>query len=188
MEKKVKLIKTKKELKRILNYESYRYFGRKYRISDLIFRINEKKELFYFNYLLRKSEYFLNTNKKILCKYYKFKLNRHSLKYSIFLPINTIDEGFKMVHIGPIMINAKYIGKNFVVHRSAEIVAGGNNDFKPIILDNVLVFVNSTITGNVILGNNTIVAANALVNKSFECGNVLIGGVPSKILKENISF
>lgn len=132
MERKIELIKSKKILKKILSYESHRYFGRKYRILDLIFRFNEKRELFYFNYLLRKTEFYLNTNRKILSKYYKFKLNRHSLKYSIFLPLNTIDEGFKMMHIGPIMINANYIGKNFVVHRNVEIVAGGGMILSPL--------------------------------------------------------
>lgn len=42
---------------------------------------------------------------------------------------------------------------------------------------------NSVILPGVILGEGTIVAAGAVVSKSFPEGNVVIGGVPAKILK-----
>lgn len=43
---------------------------------------------------------------------------------------------------------------------------------------------NSVILPGVILGNNTIVAAGSVVTKSFEMGNIIIGGVPAKIIKK----
>ena len=39
----------------------------------------------------------------------------------------------------------------------------------------------------VTLKNNTIVSTGAIVTKSFE-GNVLIGGIPATVLKENVSW
>ncbi|CAN5268168.1 N/A [soil metagenome] len=42
---------------------------------------------------------------------------------------------------------------------------------------------NVVILPNVNLGDNTIVAAGAVVNKSFD-GNCIIGGVPAKIIKQ----
>ena len=57
-----------------------------------------------------------------------------------------------------------------------------------IVLGNhVWIGANSTILKNVILGNNVVVAAGSVVTKSFP-DNVLIGGVPAKIIKENINW
>ena len=61
---------------------------------------------------------------------------------------------------------------------SRELISKGNI----IIGDNVWVGDKATILSGVQLGNNVIVAANAVVNKSFP-SNCLIGGVPAKIIK-----
>lgn len=42
---------------------------------------------------------------------------------------------------------------------------------------------NAVILPGVELGNNTVVAAGAVVTKSFENQNIIIGGVPAKIIK-----
>ncbi len=46
---------------------------------------------------------------------------------------------------------------------------------------------NATILKNTVIGNNCIIAANSLVKGTFP-DNCLIGGVPAKILKENIDW
>lgn len=43
---------------------------------------------------------------------------------------------------------------------------------------------NSVILPEVHLGDNTIVAAGAVVNKSFPDGNCILGGIPAKIIKK----
>ena len=43
---------------------------------------------------------------------------------------------------------------------------------------------NSVILPGVELGNRTIVAAGTVVTKSFKQGNIVLGGVPAKIIKE----
>lgn len=43
---------------------------------------------------------------------------------------------------------------------------------------------NSVILPGINLGGNTIVAAGAVVTKSFPQGNVVLAGVPAKIIKE----
>ncbi len=45
--------------------------------------------------------------------------------------------------------------------------------------------VGSVILGNVKIGDNTAIGANALVNKSFEEGNITIAGVPAKKISNN---
>ncbi len=54
---------------------------------------------------------------------------------------------------------------------------------KPVRIDsNVYTGAKVTILGNVTIGSGTVVGANACVTKSFE-GNVVLGGVPAKVLK-----
>lgn len=42
---------------------------------------------------------------------------------------------------------------------------------------------NSVVLPGVILGDNTVVAAGAVVTKSFESGRVILAGVPAKVIK-----
>lgn len=63
---------------------------------------------------------------------------------------------------------------------------GGPVSYGPVtIRDNVYIPWRVFILANVDIGENTIIGANSLVNKSFP-NNVLIGGSPAKIIKENI--
>ncbi|EOJ3081127.1 DapH/DapD/GlmU-related protein, partial [Acinetobacter baumannii] len=50
--------------------------------------------------------------------------------------------------------------------------------------DKCWIGMNSVILPGVVLGNGTIVAAGAVVTKSFKQGNIVIAGVPAKIIKE----
>lgn len=55
---------------------------------------------------------------------------------------------------------------------------------RPILIgDNCWIGANATIVGGVTLGNNVVVAAGAVVTRSFS-DNVLIGGVPAEIIKK----
>ena len=66
-------------------------------------------------------------------------------------------------------------------------IDGGPVNYGPVtIKDNVWLPWRIFILPNVEIGENSIVGANSLVNKSFP-KNVLLGGSPAKILKENIA-
>lgn len=44
------------------------------------------------------------------------------------------------------------------------------------------------ILNNSSVGNDSVLAARCLLTKKFECNNVILGGVPAKIIKENINW
>lgn len=54
--------------------------------------------------------------------------------------------------------------------------------------DNVWIARDVKILKDVSIANNSIVATGSIVTKSFDKENILIGGSPAKILKENVSW
>ena len=73
-----------------------------------------------------------------------------------------------------------FIGRNHDVYN----IALHTEEKNPIIIgDNCLFSFNSVILPGVEIGDNTTVAANAVVNKSFTEGNCIIAGTPAKIVK-----
>lgn len=60
---------------------------------------------------------------------------------------------------------------------------------KPIAVGNhVWIAADSKIVKGSSISDNSIVAQNSLVNTSFQESNILIGGIPAKILKRNVSW
>lgn len=89
--------------------------------------------------------------------------------------------------------NGIEVGYNLRVGPGVKIIAADHdvNDYAkhtsgpPIkIGDNVWLGSNSVILPGVEIGNHTVVAAGAVVNKSFKEGNCILGGVPAKVIKK----
>lgn len=79
------------------------------------------------------------------------------------------------------IIAPRKIGKNCWVNQGVTIGYTNDNDC-PTLGDNITVYAGAKILGNVRVGNNVIVAANAVVVKDVE-DNCVVGGVPARILK-----
>ena len=81
------------------------------------------------------------------------------------------------VWVGP---NAKIISMNHDVNDYAQYINSG-----PIVIgDNCWIGAGAIILPKVKIGQHTVVAAGAVVTKSFEDGNQIIGGNPAKILRK----
>lgn len=178
-------IKSKKDLKEFLDYES-KLYGRNNHRCPLI-AIKEKDILWKHNYFLRKAEYSINTKKRIRKAFYKIRLKLFQNKYCFIIPTNVFDKGLKLVHIGPRLVNGGVrVGKNCVLHINTCIVAGGTEKGGvPVLGDNVIMGVGSVVAGNVTIGDNIAIGANAFVNKNFQEGNMTIAGVPAKKISNN---
>ena len=181
------MINSKEELKEYINFELNNYS--KSRLKRIVFThvpfvISESQILMKFHIILRKCEYYVNCNKKIRSYIYKVKLNRYKVKYSLNIPVNTFGKGLKIMHIGPILVNhnAK-IGENCSIHINTAIVAGGKNHIAPKIGDNAIIFVGTTILGDVTIGDNAIIGANSLVNKSFGDNSTIVGNPARAVSK-----
>ncbi|MED3649945.1 serine acetyltransferase [Heyndrickxia sporothermodurans] len=180
-------IKNKKDLKEFLTYESRRYGKRKTSIPLIC--IGEKDYLWKYNALLRRTEYCVNTGKKFMGLFYRFWLSNYQNKHKIHIPINTFDKGLKLMHLGSFLVNKDVrAGKDITLHVNTSLVAGGTNDYCPVLGDGLVIGVGAVILGKVKIANHIAVGANALVNKSFDEENIAIAGVPAKKVSANGSL
>jgi len=87
-----------------------------------------------------------------------------------------------------IVIHARcVIGENCVIGPGVTLGGTSHRYEVPILGANVLVGTGAKILGPVNIGNNVVIGANAVVNKNVP-DNSLVGGVPAKIIKENINI
>lgn len=99
---------------------------------------------------------------------------------SLYICTKDIGEGLTIQHGFSTIINAKRIGKNCRVFQ--QVTIGFNGTQSPIIGDNVEICCGAKVIGGIHVGNNVIIGANAVVCKDVP-DNVIVAGVPSKIIK-----
>lgn len=102
-----------------------------------------------------------------------------------------IGPGLFFPHTHGTVIGAMSIGKNAVIYQGVTLGAKDLDftyDFahRPSIGDNVLIGSGAKILGGVQLGDNVTVAANAVLLQSVP-SNVIVGGIPAKIIKNRNS-
>ncbi|MDC9524632.1 serine acetyltransferase [Pseudoalteromonas sp. Angola-30] len=168
--------------------------------SDLIYYLRQDKQalkvkgsikdylfndIWKFQKLLRKTEYYSNTNKKIRTIFYRIALYRMSLKLGFSIPINTCGAGLSIAHIGTIVISGKArIGENCRIHVCVNIGASAHDSHAaPKIGNNCYIGPGAKLYGSIELGDNIAIGANSVVNKSFNTEGV-IAGVPARKISE----
>jgi serine O-acetyltransferase len=153
----------------------------KYLISvNLIYEFQKK---------LRKIEYYKNCKRdnfsKIRYVFIKLRFMKLSRKLGFSIPENVFGPGLAIVHYGTIVVNANArVGANCRLHPSTCIGASGGTSKAPIIGNNVYIGPGAKIYGDITIGNNIAISANAAVGMSFDEENIMIGGVPAKKIKE----
>lgn len=176
------MITKKKELINILKYEKKAYISNFKDHIKKLFSSNEKIDIWRFQKHLRKAEYYFNTKKIIFYPMYAYhilKKNQLGKRLGIFICINTVEEGLTIYHSGEIVVSGlAKCGKNLKLHGNNCIGNKGIDGNAPIIGDNCDVGFGAVIIGNITLGNDIKIGANAVVNKSFEHG--ILVGVPAK--------
>lgn len=179
----------------IKNKEDYKFYleaDRKARnYSKKIIYIGNRKEIPLYNFqrLMRKVEYYNNCKKgifnKIILLILKYRYKSLSIKYGFSIPINTFGPGLCIAYRGTIVINgASKIGKNCRINIDVNIgTQMGENGKAPTIGDNCFIGPGAKLFGNIKIGDNVAIGANAVVNKDFG-DNVTIAGVPAKVVSE----
>ena len=108
--------------------------------------------------------------------YYKLRYKRLSVKLGFTIDPDAFEYGLSIPHYGTIVVGSPaQIGKYAVLQTNVCISGNGK-----IIGDALYMATGAKITSKVILGDNVTVGANAVVNKSYGGGNVLLVGVPAQ--------
>lgn len=181
MIEKEKQIHSKEDLKRFLSVEKEKYGG-----HYLLLPFREEDILAKHAILLRKTEFHKNKKHKIRGLIYYIRLLMLQNRYSIRIPLNTFEEGLKIMHLGPVLVNGNAsVGKNCSIHMNTGLVANGINGKAPKMGDGVVVGFGATVVGDVSITDNVAIGAGAVVTKSVLAENVAIGGVPARIISNN---
>ena len=140
-----------------------------------------------FNYIkhLRYVEYYKDKN-RLLFLWHFFRYKRLGFKLHLTIYPNTVGPGFRIYHIG----DFTHIGPNVKIGKNCTILPGvvfGNkyeksDDSQVYVGDNCYFGLGVNIFGQVKIGNNVTIGANAVVTKNIP-DNAIVGGIPAKIIR-----
>lgn len=146
------------------------------------------RPIFRFIFLMRVNEFLLN--KKIILVLRIIPLlwyRRLGTRLGFSIPLNVFGPGLAIVHYGLLVVSpmAK-IGKNCRIHAgvniggAAGIVSNGQDCKAPVLGDNCYIGPGAKIFGDIIIGDDCVIGANSVVNKSFPGNSISIAGVPAR--------
>lgn len=152
-------------------------------------------DIWRFERLLRKLEYYKNCKKNMLYKpyylYLYFRFQKLSTKLGFAIPPNVFGPGLSIAHRGTLIVNPNAkVGENCRIHNCVHIATNAFNredklksDFVmpvPKIGNNVFIGPGAQIFGNIEIADNIAIGANSVVNRSFKEEGITIAGVPAK--------
>jgi serine O-acetyltransferase len=178
------MIKNKDDLRFYLDADKFALNIKKSKPS-----IND--EIWKFQILLRKVEYYKNKKpelfSKLLLRIYQLRKHRLGIQLGFDIPDNVFGPGLRINHFGNIVVSSSAnVGMWCDIHQGVNI--GSNNSKEggtlvPKIGSNVWIGPGSKIFGQIEIGDEVQIAANAVVNKSVTA-NKTIGGIPAKIISD----
>lgn len=111
-------------------------------------------------------------------RFYRLLQKLCGTKYGLEMDFLNIEAGLVLMHPFDITINPNAIvGKNVTLFKGATIgsIRSGKKAGTPIIGDRVTICCNAFVCGNIHIGNNVLIAANAYVNFDVPDNSVVIG-------------
>ncbi len=147
-------------------------------------------EVWVFQRLLRKVEYYKNCKNSVFYRPYYYYLYLKFYLLSLFLGFhikpNVFGPGLSISHPGTIVVNGSArIGANCRIHVCTVIgTKAGYGDVTPRIGNNVYIGPGAKIFGDIEIADGIAIGANSVVNKSFTEPNIGIAGIPAKKIND----
>jgi serine O-acetyltransferase len=143
------------------------------------------EDIWKFERLLRKVEYYKNCRQDPIGKayyyYLRVKLHKAQVKLQFSIQPNTVGPGLSISRIGYIIVHPNStIGENCRIHPGVIIGAKGGKDLVPKIGNNVFIGPGAKIFGDIEIADGIAIGANSYVNKSFLEKNITIAGIPAR--------
>ena len=102
---------------------------------------------------------------------------------TLYIECSDIGGGFYIQHGFATYISAQKIGRDFSVNQQVTIGYNGHSA-SPVIGDCCMVMCGAKVLGDITIGDNTRIGANAVVIKDYKRGHGVLVGVPAKPKKE----
>lgn len=174
----------------IQSKSDYKYYVKcdlkAHQLNSLSFYDYWRRDCLRFQLRLRKIEYLHNVKRRNpICRIRLFALelvnHRLATRLGLSIPKNVFGPGLCIVHYGTIVVSplAK-IGAWCRIHPSTSI---GEYNGAPLCGNYLYIGPGAKLFGNITIGNNVAIGANAVVNKPFE-NNLTIGGIPAKVISQ----
>lgn len=186
------MIRSKQDLKFYIEEDRKRNLAPKSGWSRYFKALAGADHVCVFRYLrcLRYCEYHLNNSKdnfihRILFLWYRFRLTRLGMKYSLSVRLNTCGYGLRIMHLsggGGCRIGALKCGNYCGFNAGVLIGTNNSEEDRPIIGDYVAFAPGAKAFGKLSIGNHVFVAPNAVVTKDVP-DDCIVGGIPAKIIK-----
>ncbi len=119
-----------------------------------------------------------------LFRFLVFLLYNSDIPASVRIGKNTL---FGHSGIGVVIHQKASIGRDCVIGQGITIGGRSKNPSVPVIGNQVYIGAGARVLGPIKIGNNVIIAPNAVVLEDVK-DNCIVGGIPAKILKENINY
>lgn len=180
------MIKSKEDYIKYLEQDKLA-LGKEYKHPKLV-----HDEIWRFQILLRKTEYYVNCKKSFIGKLHgkalQFLYYKKRLKYNTYIPLNVFGPGLSIAHLGSIIVNGNAkVGKNCRIQDNVTIGATNGQAEAPLIGDNVFIGSGARIIGKVNIANDIAVGANAVIVKDINDSGITVGGVPARKISNNNS-
>lgn len=173
------MIRTKAELKEYLDCEMRLYACGNMRFFPVL--VTEQQILRRHSILLRKAEYYHNTHRMLLFKWYLFRLCRLQNRYAMHIPINVFGKGLHINHTGPIVVNAmSRVGDHCKLN--AGVTIGENEGARPMLGHHVYLGPGAKVFGDVRIADHVKIGANAVVTHSCDMKGATLAGIPARVI------
>ena len=147
-------------------------------------------ERYKFLILLREVEYYKNNPSlvnKLILRFKQYRFRNVSMKLGYSIPPNCFGPGLSLPHYGTIIVNPNArIGANCRLHCCTNIGASAGQKAAPQIGNNCYIGPGAILFGDIKIGDNITIGANATVNHSFDEEYTAIAGTPAKIVKREM--
>lgn len=166
-----------KKVKEYIKSDFYRY-GKKKNVLSFC-KLCIKENALIYSSLMRYYKVYKEENKLIRAFFIKVIKKLIFLHSTIEIPMDIeVGKGLYMGHFSGITINKNAkIGNNVNIHKGVTIGQENRGLRKgtPVIGDRVWIGINSTIVGNITIGNNVLIAPNSFINFDVPSDSIVIG-------------
>lgn len=136
----------------------------------------------YAQYYTKKNNVFLRAVGALIGSFYAFY---SGIILGIDLPFKTkIGKGLKIFHgFGIVVQRSIKLGDNVVLRQNTTIGQSRPQEGSPVVGNNVDICANVTIIGEIVIGDNCVIGAGSVINKSFDSNYIIVGN-PARVVKK----